>query len=324
MFKRKRKSHVSIELKDYVLRAIVAKGPEPSQWQAYEYPLVAGIVENGTIMDEVALFEIIKGQVVKWTGKKPVVRMFVPDTTVLLKTFEHPKDVQPQELRGYAEMELGHSIHLPFQDPLIDVYDADAEDGKAVLFAAPSEEITKMVGMLLDVSLEPEAADIRALCNIRLLAHMKLLAPDKTYLIAEWSINELSISIFSNGQVEFLRYQTIDIDMEKWQGKMEDEFSYQFIYSGETEEYQMVVMDQVLEIDRIMNFFKFSLHKGEKTVDEIIMLGDNPLLKSIGNLLASNLDTPLLVIDGTQIEQFFPNFKKEFSTLLGLALKEVH
>ncbi len=28
MFKRKRKSHVSIELKDYVLRAIVAKGPE--------------------------------------------------------------------------------------------------------------------------------------------------------------------------------------------------------------------------------------------------------------------------------------------------------
>ena len=32
-------------------------------------------------------------------------------------------------------MELGHSIHLPFQDPLIDVYDADAEDGKAILFA---------------------------------------------------------------------------------------------------------------------------------------------------------------------------------------------
>ncbi|MEK5231268.1 pilus assembly protein PilM [Lysinibacillus sp. FSL K6-0232] len=324
MFKRKKKSHVSIELKDYVLRAIVAKGPEPSQWQAYEYPLATGIVENGTIVDEVALFEIIKEQVVKWTGKKQAVRLFVPDTTVLLKTFEHPKDVQSQELRGYAEMELGHSIHLPFQDPLIDVYDADAEDGKAVLFAAPSEEITKMVGMLLDVSLEPEAADIRALCNIRLLDHMALLAPDKTYLIAEWSINELSISIFSNGQVEFLRYQSIDTDIEKWQGKMVDEFNYQFIYSGETEEYQMIVMDQVLEIDRIMNFFKFSLHKGEKTVDEMIMLGDNPLLKSIGNLLASNLDTPLLVITDTQIEELFPHFKKEFSTLLGLALKEVH
>ncbi|KMN40868.1 MULTISPECIES: type IV pilus biogenesis protein PilM [Lysinibacillus] len=323
MFKRKRKSHVSIELKDYVLRAIVAKGPEPNQWQGYEYPLAAGIVENGTIIDEVALFEVIKEQVMKWTGKKQAVRMFVPDTTVLLKNFEHPKDVKPQELRGYAEMELGHSIHLPFQDPLIDVYDADAEDGKAILFAAPSEEITKLVGMLLDVSLEPEAADIRALCNIRLLEHMSLLMPNKTYLIAEWSINELSISIFSNGQVEFLRYQTIEVDMTQWLGKKENEFSYQFIYNGESENYQMVVMDQVLEIDRMMNFFKFSLHKGEKTVDEIIMLGDNPLLKSIGNLLASNLEPPLRVVDGEKIEKSFPRFKREFSTLLGLALKEV-
>jgi len=324
MFKRKRKSHVSIELKDYVLRAIVAKGPEPHQWQGYEYPLAAGIVENGTIVDEVALFEIIKEQVVRWTGKKQPVRMFVPDTTVLLKNFEHPKDVKPQELRGYAEMELGHSIHLPFQDPLIDVYDADEEDGKAILFAAPSEEITKMVGMLLDVSLDPEAADIRALCNIRLLEYMSLLMPDKTYLIAEWSINELSISIFSNGQIEFLRYQSIETDMTQWQGRKDDEFSYQFIYEGETEVYQMVVMDQVLEIDRMMNFFKFSLHKGEKTVDEIIMLGDNPLLKSIGTLIASNLETPLMVVDSTKIEKSFPNFKKDYSTLLGLALKEVH
>jgi len=323
MFRRKKKSHVSIELKDYVLRAIVAKGPEPSQWEGYEYPLAAGIVENATIMDEVALFEIIKEQVVKWTGKKQPVRMFVPDTTVLLKSFEHPKDIEAVELRGYAEMELGHSIHLPFQEPLIDVYDADSEDGKAMLFAAPSEEITKMVGMLLDVSLDPEAVDIRALCNIRLLEHMALLAPEKTYLIADWSINELSISIFSQGQVEFLRYQSIETNLSQWQGKQEDEFSYQFEYSDKANDYHMVVMDQVLEIDRMMNFFKFSLHKGEKSVDEIIILGDNPQLTSIGNLLASNLATHLTIVDVAKIAKYFPTFKKEFSTLLGLALKEV-
>ncbi|QQP13764.1 pilus assembly protein PilM [Lysinibacillus agricola] len=323
MFRRKKKSHVSIELKDYVLRAIVAKGPEPSQWEGYEYPLAESIVENATIMDEVALFEIIKEQVVKWTGKKQPVRMFVPDTTVLLKSFEHPKDIEAAELRGYAEMELGHAIHLPFQEPLIDVYDADPEDGKAMLFAAPSEEITKMVGMLLDVSLDPEAVDIRALCNIRLLEHMSLLAQDKTYLIADWSINELSISIFSQGQVEFLRYQSIETNLSQWQGKQEDEFSYQFEYSDKTDDYHMVVMDQVLEIDRMMNFFKFSLHKGEKSVDEIIILGDNPQLTSISNLLASNLATPLTIVDGAKIAKVFPAFKKEFSTLLGLALKEV-
>ncbi|WP_107922971.1 type IV pilus biogenesis protein PilM [Lysinibacillus parviboronicapiens] len=324
MFKRKRKSHVSIELKDYVLRAIVAKGPEPSQWQGYEYPLTPGIVENATIVEEVELFEIIKEQVVKWTGKKQAVRMFVPDTTVLLKSFDYPKDVKLHELRGYAEMELGHSIHLPFQDPLIDVYDPDPDDGKAMLFAAPSEEINKMVGMFLDVSLEPEAADIRALCNIRLLENLHVLVSDKTYLIADWSINELSISIFSQGQIEFLRYQSIETDLTQWQNKEEDDFSYRFSYSSEIDDYRMIVMDQVLEIDRMMNFFKFSLHKGEKSVDEIIVLGDNPLLKTIGHLLESNLGVPLTVVNEEMVKQYFPAFKREFSTLLGLALKEVN
>ena len=324
MFKRKKKTHVSIELKDYVLRAIVAKGPEPSQWQGYELPLEPGIIENTTIADEVALFEVIKNQVVKWTGKKQPVRIFVPDTSVLLKSFEHTDDIAPNELRGYAEMELGRSIHLPFQEPLIDVYDPEPGDGKAMLFAAPSEEVNKMVGILLDVSLEPEAADIRALCNIRLLEHLELLTVEKTYLIADWSINELSISIFSQGQIEFLRYQSIETDLTQWEGKKEDDFSYQFVYSGDAEDYQMVVMDQALEIDRIMNFFKFSLHKGEKAVDEIIVLGDNSRLQNIGKLLASNLDTPLTIIDNQMVQEHFPQFKEEFATLLGLALKEVN
>ena len=55
-------------------------------------------------------------------------------------------------------------------------------------------------------------------------------------------------------------------------GKKENEFNYQFIYNGEAENYQMVVMDQVLEIDRMMNFFKFSLHKGEKQWMKLLCL----------------------------------------------------
>ena len=99
-------------------------------------------------------------------------------------------------------------------------------------------------------------------------------------------------------------------------GKKENEFNYQFIYNGEAENYQMVVMDQVLEIDRMMNFFKFSLHKGEKAVDEIIMLGDNPLLKSIGNLLASNLEPPLRVVDGKKLRNCFLALSENFQRCL--------
>ena len=183
MFNKKKKTHISIELKDYVLRAIVAKGPNPESWKGYEFPLAQGIVENAVITDELALYEIIKEHVIEWAGKKQNVRFFVPDTSVLLKTFSHPSDVEPHQLKGYAEMELGISIHLPFDEPLLDVFDPVEGDGEAMLFAIPSEEVNKMAGICLDASLKPQAADIRGLCTLRLLESMQLLDEQKTYLL---------------------------------------------------------------------------------------------------------------------------------------------
>ncbi|MEY9969730.1 type IV pilus assembly protein PilM [Lysinibacillus sp. RC46] len=323
MFTKKKKSHVSIEIKDYILRAIVAKGADPSQWKGYEMPLAQGIVEGSVIHDEMELFDVMKNDVAKWAGKKQNARIFVPDTSVLLKSFEHPDDIEWNELKGYVEMELGHSIHLPFQEPLIDVYDPNPSDGQAMLFAAPSEEVSKMIGLLLDATLEPQAADIRALCNIRLLEYLQLIKDNRTYLIADWSINELSISIFSFGQLEFLRYQSFDTDLSKW--KPEEIEEYRFSYRLEVEdEYRMILTDQMLEIDRIMNFFKFSLHKGEKSVDEIIILGDNPLLSTVKEFLENNFSTPIIMLNDSVIQKSFPQFSEKFASLIGLALKEVN
>ncbi|MFJ3387395.1 type IV pilus biogenesis protein PilM [Lysinibacillus sp. NPDC086135] len=323
MFTKKKKSHVSIEIKDYILRAIVAKGADPSQWKGYEMPLAQGIVEGSVIQDEMELFDVMKNDVAKWAGKKQNARIFVPDTSVLLKSFEHPDDIEWNELKGYVEMELGQSIHLPFQDPLIDVYDPNPNDGQAMLFAAPSEEVTKMIGLLLDATLDPQAADIRALCNIRLLEYLQLIKDERTYLIADWSINELSISIFSFGQLEFLRYQSFDTDLSKW--KPEEIEEYRFSYHSEVEdEYRMILTDQMLEIDRIMNFFKFSLHKGEKSVDEIIILGDNPLLSTVKEFLENNFSIPIIMLNDSIIQKTFPQFSEKFASLIGLALKEVN
>lgn len=323
MFTKKKKSHVSIEIKDYILRAIVAKGADPSQWKGYEMPLAQGIVEGSVIQDEMELFDVMKNDVAKWAGKKQNARIFVPDTSVLLKSFEHPDDIEWNELKGYVEMELSQSIHLPFQDPLIDVYDPNPNDGQAMLFAAPSEEVTKMIGLLLDATLDPQAADIRALCNIRLLEHLQLIKDDRTYLIADWSINELSISIFSFGQLEFLRYQSFDTDLSQWEPKEIEE--HRFSYHSEVEDdYRMILTDQMLEIDRIMNFFKFSLHKGEKSVDEIIILGDNPLLSTVKEFLENNFSIPIIMLNDSIIQKSFPQFSEQFASLLGLALKEVN
>lgn len=176
---------------------------------------------------------------------------------MLLKSFEHPRDVEANKLKEYVQMELGHSIHVPFQDPLIDVYDPTEGDGQAMMFAAASEEVNKYINLFLDINMEPEAADIRALCNLRLLEKLGMIDNEKTYLISNWLINELSICIYSNGHVDFLRFQQIPTAISQWHAKSLDEKQLEFTYEGDLEDYRMTMMDQVLELDRIMNFFRF-------------------------------------------------------------------
>lgn len=324
MFNKKKKSHLSIELNDYVLRAILVKGTNLLESEVFEVPLERDVIESEMIVNEMALYEIFKEHVVKWGGKHQNVRIFVPDTSVLMKTFEHPAELAGDKLKSYVQMEIGRTIHLPFQEPLIDVHDAVEGDGHAVLYAAPSEEITKLVSLVMDVHMTPQVADVRALCNVRFLDYMNLLNHDKTYLIADWSIHELSLCIISKGEVEFLRFQSLETDMNKWQSTQDDTGDLKFSYTGNPAEYRALVTDQILEIDRMMNFFKFSLHKGDREVDEILVMGDNPFLDLIANYLGENLSTKLKIVDDALMHTQFPNFPAKYASLLGLALKEVN
>lgn len=321
MFKKKTKRYVALDLNEYIVRAIVMAGSDIEQAAVYEYPLNKDIFENDILVDEMALYETLKTLIELWGIKRYNVQFFVPDSTVMLKTFEHPSDVTSDKLKGYVEMELGKTIHLPFSQPLIDVYDYKPDDGEAVLFAAPSEEVNKIAGLLDDLHLNPTTADVRSLATIRFLEKTVGLEERLSYLIAEWSISGVSISIYTGGKVEFLRYQTIDTFKEKWQSK-EDNNEISFSYEGQLEEYQSQLVDQIAEIDRILNFYRFSLYKGEKAVDEIIILGDSPEMDYIASEMIANFVTPVKHIDDSQVQVYHPNLKSKHIPLIGLVYRE--
>ncbi|QFF99570.1 pilus assembly protein PilM [Psychrobacillus glaciei] len=322
MFKSKKKRFIALEVNAYIIRAIVLDSPDINQATLYEQPLQAGIMDGDVIRDEMALYDILKDLIKGWGIKRYDVRFFVPDSSVMMKTFEHPKELSSSKLKGYVEMELGRTIHLPFSQPLIDVYDEKPNDGEATLFAAPSEDIFKMGGILDDLSLHPTISDVRTLSTIRFMEKVKTFVADKSYLITDWSINGVSISIYTPGKLEFLRYQTIDSPTQNWQSRQENEKDVMCFYDGEIEEYRSLLIDQIAEIDRILNFYRFSLYKGEKAVDEIIILGDSPEIDYITSEMRANYGTPIQYFDDATIQSVYPNFKAKHVPLLGLVLKE--
>ncbi|MGF9975615.1 type IV pilus biogenesis protein PilM [Viridibacillus arvi] len=323
MIFKKKKRQLSLIYNDYAMHMLAVSSNDLAQSTIEGIPLDEGIVVDGVIEDELSFFEILKEQVKKYGLKGQNVRFFVPDSTVMMKVIDHPQELKEVEsIKEYVEMELGRSIHLPFEDALIDIYDAQSGDGKATLFATSADEIQKLTGLLADAGLTPVVADIKSISNLRLLEMVMPNIHNSVTLITDWSINELSLTIYSQGEVEFLRYQTINTERSKWYPKhTEDAFDY--AYSDDVMNYKTALMEPLSEIDRILNFYHYSLNKGEKSVGNIVVIGDSPELPYIIDMLESQLNLPIHTLKDSMITSKFPNFKASQSSLIGLALKEV-
>ncbi|MGX9135421.1 type IV pilus biogenesis protein PilM [Rummeliibacillus sp. JY-2-4R] len=319
----KKKRQVSLVYNDFVIKVLTSGLNDLAHAKVQTVPLDEGIVVDGIIEDELVFFELLKDNVKKWGIKGQNVSFYVPESTVMMKSIEHPQElVDSNEIKQYVEMEIGRTIHLPFENPLIDLYDAQSGDGKATIFATNADEVTKVVGLLTDAGLTPTVADIKVISLIRLVNQVMPELPKHNTLIANWSINELSLVIYSQGEVEFLRFQTIETERSKWQSRYtEDGFDY--FYKDEISEYQAALMEPLSEIERIINFYRFSLNKGEKGVDQIVVMGDSPELDYISRMLQTVVPQPVYTLTDQVMAREFPSFTASQAGLVSLALKEV-
>ncbi len=70
-----------------------------------------------------------------------------------------------------------------------------------------------------------------------------------------------------------------------------------------------------------MNFYRFSLHKGEKEIDEIILTGDNPFIREIGQKLSDYYNMPVTVADESFLATYQKGLKGKYTALMGLLQK---
>ncbi|MER2105714.1 MAG: hypothetical protein ABS949_02145 [Solibacillus sp.] len=124
------------------------------------------------------------------------------------------------------------------------------------------------------------------------------------------SINGVSICIYSLGQVEFLRYQSIETDLTKWEGTIQSDQELAYAYTEDKNDYKQLIENQVVEIDRMINFFKFSLHNGERAVDEVMVLGDNPLMEEIYQTVQQNFLMTVSHLTDEVVQKNFHNLKQ--------------
>ncbi len=315
----RKKTHVGVSIEDQGIRYTEARN-HSSGIQLLQTGIVQidnGLIQSGKVINQEALelqLALAKKDL-RLKGKKAV--LAVPSTFVVIRKITLPK-LSPKEIRPLLEIELETTVHLPFSRPYFDYYwlreiaptkanhelaeFVEAEDGpkdEYLIIAAPGDVIDQYVKLLKLLDLAVVAVEIEPLALYRLLEASHDPLADN-FMIVQLGLHSVNVSIFQKEIPEFLR--NIPIDLTNYQISMSDkELKTEELYRqlDSSGMYESFVNDLIRELDRVINFYQFSMKNDGTRLEKIYITGDFPDMEKFLALLGSrlvNLEVNLLPI----------------------------
>lgn len=319
---------VNLVLNDHSIRYVELKQKNPAIPLHYRQRfLPQGVILDGKIQDFDTLENILDECIDDWKIAKREIRFIVPDSFVMVRKVSIPADVKEDEIHGYLYLELGTSIHLPFEDPVFDTIPLGIVDQKQeiLVFAAPEQYVTEYAELFKSLKLKPIAADISPLAIYRLYHQLDMHHQNEVLLSVQFDLDVVSMCVFEEHIPVFMRHIPSDLK-ENWKVKHRDGGSssnQEMIYEGEVTELTFQLEDIYRDITKLMDFYRYSLTHGKKEVTRILVNGDHPMLERVQadmkELFEVPVDTLTVSMPGNEHE-LLPNC---YNLALGLGLKEV-
>ncbi|HZG71764.1 MAG TPA: pilus assembly protein PilM [Chondromyces sp.] len=311
---RKKDRTVNFIFTDYAIRFVELRQTDPVIVECYgERELPEGVLRNGDIVDYEAFVHILENCLTEWNVKKREARFAVPDNYIAIREEQLDEDLEEDEIKGYLFLQIGSTIHLPFDEPIFDAVVTGETNGKkeVLLIAAPEEQVRKFRELIEEVKLRPKAADIGPLSLYRFFYYQGLTDKNSHELILHVRRNLMTISIFHQHQPKFIKPVSLEV------GEQSPLFEM-----GEGEVTQ--VMDALNEVTNVINFYENSVHKGNIQMDKVFISGDHPQLRFIENYVRETLG--MSVVEQEHMEIVDKNgisLSRSYYDAVGLGLKEV-
>ncbi|WP_051330747.1 type IV pilus biogenesis protein PilM [Aneurinibacillus terranovensis] len=289
---RKSPGRVGMELEDEGLRYAEVRYSSGGLKikQAGMIPLDSGLIENGKIIDEdQVLVQLALGlKEAKLKHKKAVIS--APTSSVVMRKVSLPK-LPPKEVRSFIEIELESTIHLPFSRPYFDFYkmgqdentNKDTEASEAELqdqylvIAAPGDLIDQYVRLFSELDIQLAAVDIEPLALYRLLDMLQLHTGEQYHMFIHLGMHTVDVSFFNREIPEFMR--NIPLDLTNYKITMDErnlQSSDLLQFLEDRGMFDSFANDLVRELDRVINFYHFSMKNDGTRMQKIYVTGDFP------------------------------------------------
>ncbi|MYL44800.1 pilus assembly protein PilM [Virgibacillus halodenitrificans] len=273
---------VNIVITNYLLRYSYYRMPAADSLVSYgEIELPEGTVREGKVENKSVLVEMINKLIheKKWQKKK--LFFSLPDDTVVIRNIEIPASLARNEAKDYVRTQLGNKIYLPFSNPVIaldflNVTPESEEYQQVLLYAYPQDKLTAFEEVFDKAGFKVIGADLTSLSVYRYYYQTRE-EPSRHVLLAHWNRDSLGISIFQEHKAIFTRYITID----------------PLLFSEQEANITVMLDDYILEINRIIDFYRYSITKGNEQIEQIVLSGDFPLLEEAQRKIADQATIPI-------------------------------
>ncbi len=259
-------------------------------------PLDKGLIEGGKILNQeaVELQLALANKEHRIGGRK--VSLAVPSSFVVIRKLQIPP-LPDREVRGLIEVELESSIHLPFSRPYFDYHklgtvETDPEEGPQdhyLVIAAPGDLIDQYVSLLKQIDLHTVAVDIEPLALYRVLAVGGTSLP-QNFMLVQMGLHSINVGIFQQDIPEFMR--NIPLDLGNYAAASDEKsLSTASLYRVLRERNAFVSFSDDLsrELERVINFYQFSLKNDGTRIETVYFTGDLPQMEEMLHVLRERL-----------------------------------
>lgn len=318
---------INLVINDHSVRFLELKQANPPVAQRWsERFLPPGIITDGKINNLEALSAILEECISEWKIRHRSIRFVVPDPLVIIRKVSVPAEIQDDEMKGYLYLELGSSIHLPFEEPVFDYYPL-ANNGKIkdlLLFAAPEQYVMEYSKLLSKLKLNPIAAEISPLALYRLYYQLDKAVQKEVLFTIQFDLTSVSLCIFEENVPLVMRQFPLSFKMEQWETKRDLLGVTAFKFIGDTSELVLQFEEIFKEINMLLDFYRYTLNNEKHDVTKFLLNGDHPMLQAIYDEMLERFDIPVEIISlMADSKGKAGNVPTNFLLSLGLALKEV-
>ncbi|MEH7106632.1 MULTISPECIES: type IV pilus biogenesis protein PilM [Bacillaceae] len=316
---------INLVISDHSIRLLELKQFNPPlahRWS--EHFLPAGIISDGKIQNQDSLESILEECIDEWKIHRRQVRFIIPDSLVIIRKISVPSEIQDDEIKGYLYLELGSTIHLPFDEPVFDFYPlgSNGKTREILLFAAPEQNVMEYADLLSKLKLNPIAADISPLAIYRLYRQLDTELVNENLFAVQFDLTSVNLTIFERSVPLVMRQFPLPFNMDQWKIKEDSGNNLVYNYIGNTDELDLQFDDIFREINKLIDFYRYSLHKEHNQISKFLLYGDHPMLNIIYDGMLERFETPTEMI-AIDMDSKGNSVKLPSSQLLplGLALK---